>query len=63
VQPDFVELLGLGQSLTPSRTNGGAVHVELCWTHSLKATVFKPLPLNIKRCRRLPSKKSSYHNG
>jgi len=22
VQPDFVELLGLGQSLTPSRTNG-----------------------------------------
>ena len=22
VEPDFVELLGLGQSLTPSRTNG-----------------------------------------
>jgi hypothetical protein len=29
------------------KSDGGAVHVELCWTHSLKATGFKPLPLNI----------------
>jgi hypothetical protein len=29
------------------RRRGGAVQVELCLTHSLKAPGFKPLPLNI----------------
>jgi hypothetical protein len=29
-------------------TQGGAVQVELCWTHSLQATGFEPfIPLNV----------------
>jgi sulfur transfer protein SufE len=36
VEPDFVELLGLGQSLTPSRTNGFMNMLRLMQKKSLE---------------------------
>ena len=37
VEPDFVELLGLGQSLTPSRTNGFLNMLRLMQKKTLEA--------------------------
>ena len=37
VEPDFVELLGLGQSLTPSRTNGFMNMLRLMQKKTLEA--------------------------
>jgi sulfur transfer protein SufE len=37
VEPNFVELLGLGQSLTPSRTNGFMNMLRLMQKKTLEA--------------------------